>query len=142
MKVSGNGGSVAVGFGPAVTDGGTTFVGAPNDYSGTCTGDGGTIKVEKTQFAILCAHFVLHSGQFNTGNPKMRFAFLNSPGQYAVVRITDNGNPGTNDSFAFGFTPSLLDAIAWVNTGVIGAGHPFTLWDFHPVGNGNYTVQP
>jgi hypothetical protein len=130
--------------GSSVVDGGTSFVGQSNDLSGNCAGDSGTVTVgfSGASFNIVCSHFVLSSGCCNAGSPKMRFAYQNVLGTYTVIRITDNGSPGTGDTLGWGTTPTLADAIAWVNTGVVGAGHPFTFWSFVALSNGNFTVQP
>ena len=129
-------------FGAPVIDGGTTFVGRENDLSGNFDGDSGTVKVRLFDDAfhnVVCAHFVLHSG--DTGNPKMRFAYQSASGQWTVVRITDNGSPGKNDTIAFGFVTSLADAILWVNLGALGSGRPFTAWGFTTVESGNFNIS-
>lgn len=129
-------------FGPPVIDGGTSYVGLENDQSGTCTGDSGTVKVRLFDDAfhnVLCAHFVLHSG--DSGNPKMRFLYQSESGKWTVVRIVDNGSPGTNDTIAFGFVTSLADGIEWVNRGALGSGHPFSAWGFTTVESGNFVVH-
>ena len=53
-----------------VRDGGTAYVGVENDQSGNCDGDSGTVMVAGTKYDVVCAHFVAHSGDFNTGSPK------------------------------------------------------------------------
>ncbi len=88
---------------------------------------------------MLCAHFVLHSG--DSGNPKMRFLYQSAAGAWTVVRIVDNGSPGTNDTIAFGFVTSLADGIEWVNKGALGSGHPFTAWGFTTIEEGNFTIN-
>jgi len=128
--------------GAPILDGGTTFVGVENDLSGNCDGDSGTVKVRLFDDAfhnIVCAHFVLHSG--DTGNPKMRFAYRSAIGQWTVVRIVDNGSPGKNDTIAFGFVETLADAIEWVNKGAVGSGRPFSAWGFTTVQSGNFNIS-
>ena len=123
-----------------VIDGGTSYVGLENDKSGSCSGDSGTIIVDTTSFAVICAHYVASSGHFNTGSPKMRFAYASGANTWTIVRITDNA-PST-DTFAWGTTNSLADATDWVNRGVKGSGHPFSNWGFLTVTSGGYTVSP
>ena len=128
-----------------VIDGGTSYVGLENDKSGSCSGDGGTVVVDTTFFSVICAHYVASSGHFNTGSPKMRFAYVSGTNTWTIVRITDNSPFGTTpstDTFAWGTTNSLADATDWVNRGVKGSGHPFSNWGFLTVTSGDYSVFP
>ena len=123
-----------------VIDGGTTFVGAGNDLTGSCSGDSGSIQFDAHQFGsvtvpVVCAHYVASSGALGAGSPKMRLTFQ-VPGGYGVVRITDNGN-GPLDTVGFGFAPSLAAATAWVNTGATGSGGS---WTFTTLNDGDYAV--
>jgi hypothetical protein len=122
-----------------VRDGGTTYVGVENDQSGNCDGDSGRVMVAGTKYDVVCAHFVAHSGDFNTGSPKMRFAYWNGS-TYVVVRITGNGSPGSEDTFGWGTTPSLAEATAWVNRGVKGS-HIAATWSWLSISQGNYQVH-
>ena len=119
-----------------VIDGGTTFVGLENDNSGNCDGDTGAISENGFAAAVVCAHFVAHSGCCNTGSPKMRFAWLGLGG-YVVVRITDNGAAG--DTFGFTNASTLAQATAIVNKGVSG-GHSANPWSFLGLTAGDYTI--
>jgi hypothetical protein len=124
-----------------VIDGGTSFVGAEDDQSGLCDGDSGTVMVAGTKYDVVCAHFIAESGNFNTGSPKMRFAFQTDANTWVVVRITNNGSPGGKDTFAWGTTTSLVDAIAWVNRGLKGTHNPSDSWTFLSISHGNYVVH-
>src|SRR6266566_326510 len=67
-----------------IIDGGTTYVGVENDFSGSCSNDAGAIEFPAFLGSIVCAHFVASSR--DGSGPKMRFAYLNPllPGCYDV----------------------------------------------------------
>ena len=112
-----------------ITDGGENAVGLENDRSGNCTGDSGQVSFVGLSFSVFCAHYVAHSR--DGSGPKMRFAFPAGVGFYSIWRISDGG--AQPDKAAVGTATSLAEALAWVNTGAIGSGHPFSTWNFQPV---------
>jgi hypothetical protein len=121
-----------------VIDGGTSYVGAENDLSGTCTDDIGTVQFGPAfPLRVLCAHYVASSKCCNAGSPKMRFAFQLSDDDYRVVRVTDNA--GSTDTVAIGQTDTLANATAWVNRGAKGSGAGVS-WDWWDVTAGGYTI--
>ena len=78
-------------------------------------------------------------GRLQYRQPEMRFAYWNG-NTYVVVRITGNGSPGSDDTFGWGTTPSLAEAIAWVNRGVKGS-HIAASWTWLSISQGNYQVH-
>src|SRR5262245_13503093 len=125
-------------IGTAVIDGGTSYVGLGNDYSGNCDGDSGTLWESGTSYNIVCAHYVASSVCCNAGSPKMRLAYEAAPGIIDVILITDNGI--AVDTFALGFTSTLTNAKAWVNLGARGSGiGAGAVWGWLTV-TGNYTI--
>jgi hypothetical protein len=140
------GSAVAFGTTLAITspviDGGTTYVGKENDYSGNCNNDSGAVTLDGAAETIVCAHFVAASR--DGSGPKMRFAFP-SPVCcfcYEVWRISDGGAQGT-DKVGIGFAcspswpTSLAHAQSVVNRGSVG-GLGVSLWAFTNVDG--YTV--
>jgi len=122
-----------------VVDGGTSFVGAGNDLSGNCDGDGGTVVVAGTTYSVICAHFVASSGCCNPGSPKMRLAFQ-AGSTYIIARVVDNGASG--DAFAnAGTDTTLANAQAWVNRGRFGSGFGAPPWIPGRV-DGDFAVTP
>ena len=124
-------GSASVGGGNLtmnnVIDGGTSYVGLENDYSGNCNGDSGSVTTNRGTFNIVCAHYVASSGCCNAGSPKMRFAWFEG-GSYTVVRITDN--VFQTDTVAVSRVSTLGQADAWVNLGAIGSGNAALGWTY------------
>src|SRR5262245_49563569 len=58
---------IFVSFG--VIDGGTSYVGQPNDKSGNCDGDSGIVNYDGSTYPVACAHYVAISGCCNAGSP-------------------------------------------------------------------------
>ena len=122
-----------------IIDGGTSYVGLENDYSGNCGGDSGSVTVPGGTVNIVCAHYVASSDCCNFGSPKMRFAYPDPVlAGYRVVRITDNRNK--TDTVAVALVSTLPEAQAWVNTGAIGSGHAAQGWTFGSQIRGDWKI--
>jgi hypothetical protein len=133
-----NGSTVAIG--DVAADPFSPYDGFENDLSGTCDVDlrgTNTVIVGSTTYNVVCAHYVAASGCCNTGSQKMRFTYQVGPSNYAVVRITDNGD--LPDTFAIGNTTSFADALAWLNRGAQGC-HCGGTWTFLNMTSGDFVI--
>ena len=94
--------------------------------------------------AVTCAQYVANTGI--TANPSMRFSFVVPLfGANIVVKITDNGGPGTDTLLAgnAGTGPTgAANAIKWVNTGVLGSGVSGLTFTSFTYTSGDFTITP
>ncbi len=126
---------------PTVTDGGTSYVGAENDFSGNCDGDTGGVLVNGVPRAVVCAHFVAASGCCDAGRPKMRFAVQEGT-SYRITRITDN--TATLDTYAHvdATVGTLEQARECVNRGIQSRQCGIGPWHYFAAATGGFTVAP
>jgi len=126
---------------PDVKDGGTSYVGAENDFSGNCDGDTGGVLINGVASTVVCAHYVAASGCCDAGRPKMRFA-VQVGTKYRITRITDNTS-GTAD---YAHVDTLVDtfdqARDCVNRGIQSSLCKIGPWHSFASGGGGFTVTP